>query len=457
MLTSAAVKQRAIVWINGLRSRAARLRSNSFVRKVGILSGGSALGHAFTLAAAPFLTRIYGPRDFGALGLFSSFLNVVSVAVALRYEISIPSGKDEDEAAYLTLFSLILALPMGVLAAGLLWVLIHSSILGFGGLPWYTPLLLALAMGFVGIFTALRYWCLRRGRFDQISQGVVVQSAGRALFQTAIGAVGFHSAGLLCGEVLGRGFGMSRMFRTSWPHIQRCVRAFHWKDFSGALWRNRKFPLYSLPSGLLDSLAASLSVPLLIRLYGDTVGGHYSLVWKAITVPSVLLTVAIADTFHSHLANCAREEPHHVARLFKRTSLALLLLGGIPALILWFWGVPLFRVVFGSEWALSGAMAAIIAPWYLADFVYVPVSRVVLVLSGQEWKLILDAMGVASLLTVFFVVQWRGIAPMQTIKTLAVVSVGLRLFSFAILSRIVARFERTRAGKSPGCLIPVLD
>lgn len=450
----APVRQRAGVLLKGAGYWLAHLRSSIFVRDVGVLSGGATLGHVFTLAAAPLLTRIYGPRDFGALALFASFLGVMGVAVALRYEISIPAGIDDAEAAYLTLASLGLALPVSILAGGLLWVLIHFSTLGFGGLPWHTPLLMSMAMSFFGIFSALRYWCLRRERFDQVSQGVVVQSAGRAILQTAIGAAGFHSAGLLLGEAFGRGFGMSRMFRSAWPVLRSSVSAFKWEDFKRALWRNRKFPIYSLPSSVLDALGIGLSVPLLIRLYGASVGGYYSLVWRAIAVPSVLITVAVADTFHSHLANCAREMPDRAVSLFKRTSLCLLLVGSIPATILWFWGGPLFKVVFGREWAVSGAMATIIAPWYLSDFVVAPVSRVVLVLGGQERKLVWDILSVGSLLTVFLVAQWRGMAPLQTIKTLTIVNIVLRVVYFIILVRIVARFNEMQTGMSRDRIIP---
>jgi O-antigen/teichoic acid export membrane protein len=422
-----------------------RLFANPFFRNVGILSGGSALGHAFTLAAAPLLTRMYGPADFGVLGLFTSFLTIMTVAVALRYEVSIVSGRDESEAAYLTFASFMFALPVSAVAGGLLWLLSHFSAIGYGGLPSYAPILLAFAVFFVGAFTALRYWCLRAERFGQVSQGIVVQSAGRAIFQAAFGAVKFHSAGLLVGETLGRCMGMSRMFRSAWPVLRGYLSVFRRKEFMAALWRQRKFPLYSLPSSFLDALCMGLYIPLLIRLYGASVGGYYSLVWRAVTVPSVVVTVAIADTFHSRLAACAREAPGEVMNLFQRTSLTLLLLGSIPASILWFWSGPLFRLVFGAQWALSGIIAGLVAPWYLSEFVVTPVSRVVLVLSGQEMKLIWDVLSLGSLLAVFFIAQWRFMGPLQTIRLLTLVNTTLRIVYYLILVRIITRFTRTRA------------
>jgi len=448
ILTSASEQQMLDAAAGVSPSGFERLRGNGFIRSAGILSGGSALGHAFTLAVAPLLTRMYGPADFGLLGLFTSLLAIMSVAVALRYEVSIVSGRDKGEAAYLTFASFLFALPISILAGGVLWLVNHFSAIGYGNLPWYAPWLLASAVFFVGVFTALRYWCLREERFGQVSQGVVVQSAGRALFQAAFGALGFHSAGLLFGETLGRCLGMSRMFRNAWPVLRGYLATFSRKEFMRVLWRHRKFPLYSLPSSFLDALSMGLSVPLLVRLYGAPIGGHYALVWRAVTVPSVVVTVAIADTFHSRLAACAREAPAQVMRLFQRTSLRLLLLGIVPAAILWFWGGPLFRLVFGEQWALSGTIAALVAPWYLSEFVVTPVSRVVLVLGGQEMKLIWDVLSLASLLTVFFVAQWRGIGALSMIVVLTVLNTFLRMLYYVILIRIIVRFTRTHAGTS---------
>jgi len=448
LVAPAMVEAQASVLVENSPSWIARLRRSAFIRNVGILSGGSALGHLFTLAAAPLLSRIYSPADFGRLGLFSSFLTVMSVAVALRYEVSIISGQDEGEAAHLTFASFLFALPMSILAGGLLWLLNRFAALGYGSLPWQAPLLMAFAMFFVGTFTSLRYWCLREERFSQVSQGIVAQSAARAIFQTIFGVLKLHSTGLLAGETLGRCTGMSRMFRKSWPVLRSHFSDFRWNDLARALWRQRKFPLYSLPSSFLDALSMSLAVPLLVHLYGASVGGYYSLVWRAITVPSVVVTVAIADTFHSRLAACARETPTQVMALFRRTSLSLLLLGSIPALILWFWGKRLFSFAFGAQWAFSGAIAAIVAPWYLSEFVVSPVSRIVLVLSGQEMKLIWDVLSLGSLLAMFFIAQWRGMGPLTTIRVLTVLNSALRAIYYFILIRIIIRFRRTHAEKS---------
>ncbi|MGB8260301.1 MAG: hypothetical protein WCE75_08115 [Terracidiphilus sp.] len=443
MQNSGSVQELARSGVLTVRSGIGKLRANSFLRNVGIMSSGAAFGHLFTLAAAPLLTRIYGPEEFGSLGLFTTLLSTLSVATTLQYEISIVVGNDEKEAAYLTFGSLIVALPVCALAGVLHWLLIRFRLLGFGGMPWFSPLLLAFAMAFVGTFTALRYWSLREKQFRWIAQATIVQSAARSILQTALGIAGMKASGLLIGETLGRGMGMSKNLRSSWSVLRPHALAFRWNELGQALWRHRKFPLFSFPSSFLDALCLGLPLPLLVHMYGVSLGGYYSLVWKAITVPSVLIVVSVADTFHSSLATCARDTPEQVGMLFRRTSIGLLLAGLLPTALLLLSGPQLFGWIFGSRWQLSGVIAAIIAPWYLAQFVANPLSRVVVVLSGQEIKLIWDVLCLVSLAGVFYAARTLHLAPMDTIKVLSAVYTVLFIVYFLILRQIVARFTQS--------------
>jgi hypothetical protein len=85
-------------------------------------------------------------------------VSIVAVAVTLQYEISIPVGRDEQEASYLTFGSLMLSVPMSLLSGLLLWGLIRTNTLGFGALPGYAPVLVAMSLAFIGVLAALRYW-----------------------------------------------------------------------------------------------------------------------------------------------------------------------------------------------------------------------------------------------------------------------------------------------------------
>jgi O-antigen/teichoic acid export membrane protein len=411
-----------------------------FAANVAVLTGGASLGHCFTVAAAPLLTRLYLPHDIGNLGLFTEFLAVTAVAASLQYDVAIVSASDEREAAHLATLSMLLALPMSVAGGLLLYVMIHFSLVGFGVLPAYAAGLMVPTILFAGLFSVLRYWSLRDERFGIVSHAVVLQNGGRSVLQIALGVSGLHSFGLLLGEVCGRGIGMSRMMRNAWPVMRKY--ALSSRDGAKALTSNRQFPLYSMPSSLLNQLGTSLPLPLLVTLYGADAGGYYTLVWRVLAVPVVLVGASIADAFHSRAALYAREDPKRLLRFFHSTSAALLAMGIVPALTVFIFGEPIFAFAFGMKWKLSGTIAVIVAPWFLTSFIVSPLSRLVYVLRGQRLKLIYDVLILGGNLMVFVFARHLGWTMLHMVTIMSGVNTASKIVYYLVLLRIAATAMR---------------
>ena len=108
------------VGINKLTDTARRLLpKNHFARSVGILAGGTAAGQAIIVAASPILTRLYTPEDFGVLAVYASLLSILGVVASLRYELAIPLPESDEEAANVTVLSLVVVLGMALVTAAI--------------------------------------------------------------------------------------------------------------------------------------------------------------------------------------------------------------------------------------------------------------------------------------------------------------------------------------------------
>jgi lipopolysaccharide exporter len=411
-----------------------------FAANVAVLSGGASLGHCFTLAAAPILTRLYSPYDLGQFGLFNIFLSLTAIATALQYDAAIVSAPGQEQAAHLTKLSMLFTVPVGITGGLLLHLMIHLSFLGFGTLPVYAPVLMALTIVFSGLFSILRYWSIRDERFGVVSQAMILQNGGRAISQVALGMFQSHGLGLLVGEVFGRSLGMGRMMRNTWPAVSKYALSLH--DAAKALRENRRFPLYSMPSALMNQLGTALPLPLLASLYGADSAGYYSLVWRVLALPVVLLSYGTADAFHSRAALYAREDMGSVLQLFHKTSSALLLIGMVPALALSIYGQPLFGFVFGSRWRISGTIAVIVAPWFLASFVVSPLSRLVFVLQGQRFKLIYDVLILGGNLGLFFLSRQLGWPMIRMITAMSGLNTASNVVYYLVLLRIATTATR---------------
>lgn len=416
-----------------------RTRRWSFVRNAALLSIGTAAAQGFSVLAAPLLTRIYLAAAIGQLALFTSFISVAAVGVSLKYELGIVSAVNDSEAAQLTYGSVLLSIPTSILSGLVVYLGIRFSWFGFGALPTYVTLLVIAALFLIGIFTALRYWAIREGRFGLISTTTVGQHAARALSQLGFGFIGAGSGGLMGGELLGRAVGVTPIFREAWPKIRILLVGVSIRDLLHTLNANRKLVVYSLPSTFIDTLVANLPIPLIVNLYGLEAGGYFALVLKVLAVPLGLIAASVADTFHSSLTICARESPHRMLRLFKRTSLLLLVVGLAPTIILAFYGRLLFQVVFGQQWAIAGTLAALSAPWFLTQFIVSPLSRLVFVLRGQELKLIYDIVVLASMFAVAWVSLHRKVSLFKTVWAFSLMNTLAYVVYYLVLMWIISR------------------
>lgn len=384
------------------------------------------------------------PSDFGALGLFTSFLLVASVGLSLRYDTAIPSSATEREAARLTITAVTLVVPVATLASLVYAVLVVVDVAGYGVLGPWTAVAMLLGLLAFGVVTALRYWAVRRASFRLIAELTVVQSAARAAAQALLGAIGVGAGGLIVGEAVGRLAGTVRLLRATLDELST-LRDRWWAlpEAIGVLSRYRAFPMFGLPSALINALALYLPVPVTVALYGPAAGGALLLVQRVVAVPLAVIGASVADVFHSRAASAAargetiqRLTAHHAAMMF--------LMGLVPAAGLVAFARPLFPIVFGSAWGEAGVMAAALAPWGLAQFVTYPLARAVLVLEAQRVKLAFDALSLVAVLVVLpSARQILGLDAASAVALLALVQALLYAGLLGLLWRVVSN-QRAR-------------
>src|SRR5919112_3690424 len=59
------------------------LRSHPFLGRLAVVIGGTAAAQAITVAFSPLITRFYGPETFGAFGVFTAALGLVTPIATL--------------------------------------------------------------------------------------------------------------------------------------------------------------------------------------------------------------------------------------------------------------------------------------------------------------------------------------------------------------------------------------
>jgi hypothetical protein len=108
-------------------------------------------------------------------------------------------------------------------------------------------------------------------------------------------------------------------------------------------------------------------------------------------------------------------------------------------------GDALWPAILGDEWVTAGKVAAVITPWALAQLAVNPVSRVVAVYQGQEFKLVFDVLALLSVIAVVSLASTLGWTLITTCAVLGVTQALAYGVYFLLLIRILKKYRYANA------------
>lgn len=331
----------------------ARLPRSRFWRNLTIVAGGTAAGQAASLLASPILTRLYTPADFGLLAVYASLTSIGGVVSAFAYQLAIPVPEDDEEAARLSLLSLLLIVFSAVCAGAFAfsvrghidaWV----KLAGFSRYLWLVP----FGVFGVGTYEVLSQWAARTKSFGVIGRTSAQRSLVQVGTQLGGGFAGLGAAGLVAGQLLGQWSGTLGVIRRLWARDRETFGAVRLRDLPAVARRYRRYPLFSVPAALLNALDSNAAPLLFAYFFGGVVTGHFALGHRLLAVPFWLIGSSAQKVFFP-----AAADAKHRGRLAEETlqTYSRLLCLVLPVIALLTACAPeAFSVLLGSKWHEAG-------------------------------------------------------------------------------------------------------
>jgi O-antigen/teichoic acid export membrane protein len=381
-----------------------RLKPKSaFARGVGVLAGGTAAAQLLSVLAAPLLTRLYSPEDFGLLAVYASLLALIGVVSSLRYELAIPMPEDDAEAANVATLSLIL-IGISTLLTGGLVLPLRNTIAELLGTPAIASYLWLLPVGVLlsGIYSVFNYWSVRTKRFTTIAGTKLAQALATIGIQLAAFKLG--GIALLFGQVAGQGVGTGTLYRSAL--MSEGFRQVTWHGIAHVARRYRRFPIFLTWDGLLNTAGSQLPPLLFAAFFSPAAAGLYSLANRVLSLPASVIGNAVGQVFFSNAAAAYRAGNHGL--LLDKFQRNLIQIGMPPALILIILGPNLFALIFGEQWRQAGEFARFMAPWLFLVFVYAPLSTLFAVMECQTQVLVLQIVLLILRLCALAIGAWIG-------------------------------------------------
>ena len=418
------------------------LPKKTFARGVSVLVGGTAAAQLLSLLAAPVLTRLYTPDDFGLLAVYGGLLALISVVSSLRYELAIPLPEDDQEAANVVVLCLLLVFGTSVLSA-LVLLFFGANLAQALGSPQLAGYFWLLPMGVLlgGTYTVFNYWSIRTKCFATVA----VTRIRQALATIVIQLLAFKAGGvaLLFAQVAGQSVGTASLAK---PALERPLfTSVTWCGIFRIATRYRRFPLFSTPGALFNNAGSTLNPVLISALFSTAAAGVFSLSHRVISMPMGLVGSAIGQVFLSQSVDANRAGT--LGSLVVEVQSRLIRIALPPTMILILFGPDLFGFIFGQEWYKAGEFSRWMAIWLFFQFIVSPLSMIFSVLSKEHqyvvWQGALFVLSISSLLSgSIFASVGVGVAllSMTSAVCYAALSIWLWLVSGASIINVLKGF-----------------
>lgn len=362
-----------------------QLRTNSFVRNVGIMMGGTLIAQAIPVLISPLLTRLYTPAELGVFAVYFSITMFITVIATGRYDLAIMLPANRYKGIALTL----LAIGLSFIAA-----LIVSVMVFFGGewlanrigsadiLPWLW--LVGPATVLMAGYVSLTYWLNRHGRYGLMSRNRVLQSGILAVGQLGMGATIAGPFGLIVGHFVAQAVTTAIIFREFWQMVQGRPMRRWWIDIVVVAKRYIKHPKFLLAAHMADKAAIESPTIAIAILYGPREAGLFMMAQRIITLPTSLVANAVGDVYRQNATETFRRT-RNFETLFLRTLVTLAIIVVVPLIALIVIAPTLFAVVFGEEWRISGDYARWLAIAAGLQFLFSPLDKGALIVGAIRY------------------------------------------------------------------------
>ena len=354
------------------------------------LLSGSSIGQIIPLVAAPVLTRIYSPENYGELGLVMAIVSIFSVIATLRYEEAIMLPVEDCDAKNLLIASFILCfltsstfLIISSLVPG--WI---SDVFDFPKFQEWV-MIIALMIFLSGLFNSLLVWTNRNKRYGRLAIRSIEQSTIGVGSKIILGHSILMSSGLVLGTLVSSLFStISLLLKTIQDDKKKISSCIKLTKIKKLLQKYQDFPKYNLLHSFIDVINASSVLLIISNSYGLRAVGLYSFAMGILKKPTRLIAQSLSQVYYQKLAEMNANSVsiyRDVSKVF-RLSFSVGLIIFVPLYLV---SPDLFTYVFGEEWRSAGKVCRVVIPFLFLQFLITPLASVPIIMKEQKkWMLL---------------------------------------------------------------------
>lgn len=346
----------------------------------GTLAIGSVLSQGILFFSTPYLTRLYGPTEYGFFSLFGMTVALLTPLCGMCLPSALAQAADERERISLAQTGICLAILSSFLLSILIGVVViltdRFAEVGANSLPiWWGLAVAAALLSIIGQF--IYQWNLLDQRFTAAACVTFTSAFASTSSRIALGLLWPNGLMLAVGQTCGlavaaRGLSRFNPLRTGVFFDLSLLRSY------------REFPLHQTWQQVINVFSRTMPIPVFTSAFGAASAGQYAVAMLALGIAGQVIGKAIGDAALSDFVH-AHRLGGGLLPVLRRSTRQLVILGGLPFSLILLGGPDLFAFVFGGEWREAGEFARWMAPWLFFAFLNSPSLTVINMLRQQAW------------------------------------------------------------------------
>lgn len=363
------------------------MTSGTFFRSARVVLLGMVVAQAIPLLGSLVIARLYAPAEFGAFAAWLGGVATAAVLVTGRLEMALVIEADGEPRRFAMAATLATICGVSVL---LFLIVVAMYFIVPEANHFNSGLLLALlpATLLTAVVQTWQSWAAADGLYRDLSWIRIMQALGVTGVQVMFGWFAPSALGLAMGNVLGLLIGVI----AAACMMPISLRVFlPWALFKPKLitfWaKHRRFPLFSLPADLINSISWQLPLILIASRFGAESSGYFAMAIRVLGAPVGMLGNALLDVFKRKASSSFRENGNCTSDflgLLRVLAVFGILFAIVGALLV----EELFVIAYGETWRRAGVVATWLLPLFAFRFVASPLSYVFYLTQGQSVDLI---------------------------------------------------------------------
>ena len=414
------------------------LKKSELLKNTSILISGTALAQLIPIVLQPILRRYYTPDIFGAYAVYLSLVGILSIISCFKYDLAIILPRKDKEAANILFLSIFINTLFNILLffVILIW---KNKILHFFNLSekfsvylYFVP----LGIFFYSFYQIINNWLVRKKGFLPISVNKFVRRGfegfAQVLFKFAKNAHGIifgdligHIANISSGiyQVRRRGFSLSLYSPGKLKYVTL---------------KYSEFPRFNIIPSFMSACSFLLPAIFLNKFFSSELTGFFDLSKLLLSIPLALISTSISNVLLQSIS-----EKFKGNKSLKKDLLLILgivsAIGLVEILGITFFGVELFKLIFGKMWAFSGTISRILVWSYALNFISASFSAVFI--SMNKIKL-LSIWQVFYFISILSLILFKGFPFLDFLRVYVFIEVVCYLVIITLILFIVVSYER---------------